>query len=112
MSLPVSSVRNMSNRRRARKAKQARRDERRATKRVRGRSVGAELTDAIRNALKDEHPLNLLSVASIAINVAKREPRDTTRLHNILTGLIGVRNRETTALLAVIAELLVDDPVP
>jgi hypothetical protein len=33
-----------------------------------------------------------------------------SRLHNILTGLIGVRSRETTALLAVLAELLVDDP--
>ena len=33
-------------------------------------------------------------------------------LHRILTGLIGTRSRETTALLAVIAELLVDDPAP
>jgi hypothetical protein len=36
--------------------------------------------------------------------------RDETFLDNVLTGLIGVRNRETAALLAVIAELLVDDP--
>jgi hypothetical protein len=35
---------------------------------------------------------------------------DPSRLDNILTGLIGVQDRATTALLAVIAELLVDDP--
>ena len=35
---------------------------------------------------------------------------DPARLDRILTGLIGVRDRATTALLAVIAELLVDDP--
>ena len=51
--------------------------------------------------------------------MAKREPLtslksgqcDLSRLDNILTGLIGVRNRAATALLAVIAELLVDDPM-
>ncbi|MDT5092228.1 MAG: hypothetical protein QOH60_1591, partial [Mycobacterium sp.] len=37
---------------------------------------------------------------------------DTSHLDRVLTGLIGVRNRETTTLLAVIAELLVDDPAP
>ncbi len=54
----------------------------------------------------------------MAIHVAKREPLtspkpgqcDPSRLDNILTGLIGVQDRATTALLAVIAELLVDDP--
>ena len=54
------------------------------------------------------------------IHVAKPEPLisvksgrcDTSHLDRVLTGLIGVRNRETTALLAVIAELLVDDPAP
>src|SRR4029450_2933293 len=56
----------------------------------------------------------------MVIRVAKPEPLlslksgrcDTTLLDRVLTGLIGVRNRETTALLAVIAELLVDDPAP
>jgi hypothetical protein len=38
--------------------------------------------------------------------------RDETCLDRVLTGLFGVRNRETTALLAVIAELLVNDPAP
>ena len=56
----------------------------------------------------------------MVIHVAKPEPLislksgrcDTSHLDRVLTGLIGVRNRETTALLAVIAELLVDDPAP
>jgi hypothetical protein len=52
----------------------------------------------------------------LAIHVAKRGPlksgqRDPSRLDGVLTGLIGVRDRATTALLAVIAELLVDDPM-
>ena len=39
------------------------------------------------------------------IHVAKPEPlRDETYLDQVLTGLINVRNREMTALLAVIAE--------
>src|SRR4051794_39146725 len=115
MSLAVSSVRDMSNQRRARSAK--RRDQRRAKKRTAGRSTDAELTDAIRGALKGGHPLSMLDVACMAIHVANREPptalkpghRDPGRLDRILTSLIGVRNRETAALLAVIAELLVDD---
>jgi hypothetical protein len=52
------------------------------------------------------------------IHVAKPGPlmslksgrRDANYLDRVLTGLVGVRNREMTALLAVIAELLVDDP--
>src|SRR5258705_767961 len=56
----------------------------------------------------------------MVIHVAKPEPllslksgrRDTNYLDGVLTGLIDVRNRETTALLAVIAELLVDDSAP
>ena len=59
-------------------------------------------------------------MASMVIHVAKPESLislksgrcDTNHLDRVLTGLIGVRNRETTALLAVIAELLVDDPAP
>jgi hypothetical protein len=57
-------------------------------------------------------------MASMVLNVAKPEPLislksgrcDTCHLDGVLTGLIGVRNREVAALLAVIAELLVDDP--
>jgi hypothetical protein len=57
-------------------------------------------------------------MASYMIHVAKPGPlmsltsgrRDANYLDRVLTSLIGVRNREITALLAVIAELLVDDP--
>jgi len=95
----------MSNERRARRAES---------------SADTTLRDAIRRALAGGHPLSLLSLASIVIHVAKPEPLaplksgrcDTNHLDRILTSLIGVRNRETTALLAVIAELLVDDPAP
>ncbi|MDT5343674.1 MAG: hypothetical protein QOE52_2858, partial [Mycobacterium sp.] len=76
--------------------------------------------DAIRSALAAGHPLSLLSLASMLIHVAKPDSllslksgrRDTSHLDRVLTGLIGVRDRETTALLAVIAELLVGDPAP
>ena len=57
-------------------------------------------------------------MASTVINVAKPEQllslksdrRDTGDLDRVLTGLIGVKDRQTAGLLAVIAELLVDDP--
>ena len=118
MSLPVSSVRDMSNGRRARKAKQVRRDERRAKKRTGESSADWTLRDAIRRALAGGHPLSLLSMASMVIHVAKPEPLlslksgpcDANHLDRVLTDLIRVRTREMTALLAVVAELLVDDP--
>src|SRR5690242_6058467 len=120
MSLPVTSVRDMSNARRARKAKQVRRDQRRAKRRNAESSADTTLRDAIRRALADGHPLSLLSFASMVIHMAKPEPLislksgrcDTNYLDRVLDGLIGVLNREATALLAVIAELLVDDPAP
>ena len=52
MSLPVSSVRDMSDKRRARKAKQVRRDARRAKKRNGESSADTTLRDAIRRALR------------------------------------------------------------
>ena len=105
MSLPVSSVRPMSKQRRARTGES---------------SADTALRDAIRRALAGRHPLSLLSLASMVIHVAKPEPLislksgrcDTNSLDRVLTSLIGVRNRETAALLAVMAELLVDDPSP
>lgn len=100
----------MSSGRRARRAKQARRDERRAKKRSQDGSADATFRDAIRSALRG-HPVSLLSVASLVIHVGKPDSRrDETYLDQVLTGLIGVRDRETTALLAVVAELLVDHP--
>lgn len=112
MSLPVRTVRDMSNGRRSRRAKELRRDARRAKKRNGEISGDTTLTDVIRSALNG-HPVGLLSLASMVIHKAKPDTlRDETYLDNVLSGLIGVRNRETTALLAVIAELLVDDPAP
>jgi hypothetical protein len=110
----------MSNKRRAREAKQVRRDERRAKTRNEEGSADTTLRDAIRSALAGGHPLSLLSLASMAINVGKPEAlislkssrRDTSLLDRVLDGFIGVRTREITTLLAVIAELLVDDPAP
>jgi hypothetical protein len=107
----------MSDRRRARRAKQVRRDARRAKKRVAESSTDTTVRDAIRRAL-GSGPLSLLGLVSYMIHVARPEPLISLRsghggtgsLDRILTGLIGERNRETTALLAVIAELLVDDP--
>lgn len=94
----------MNDKRRARRAKQVRRDARRAKKR---NVQDTTLTDIIRSALSRGHPAHLLDLASRAIEAA---PRDAGRLNNILTHLIAARNRETTALLAVIAELLDDEP--
>jgi hypothetical protein len=110
----------MSNQRRARRAKQIRRDERRAKTRNGKGSADTTFRDGIRRALARGHPLSLLSMASMVINLAKPESLlslkpgecDANYLDQVLTGLIGVRTRETTALMAVIAELLVDDPAP
>jgi hypothetical protein len=110
----------MSNKRRARRSKQVRRDERRAKKRTGDGSDDTTLRDAIRRSLAGGHPLSLLSVASMMIHVAKPESLlslnsdrcDPAFLDRVLNGLIGVRTRETTALLAVIAEFLVDNPAP
>ena len=106
----------MSDRRRARRAKQSRRDERHAKKRDEESSADTTFRDALRRAL-GRHPLGLLSIASMMIHVAKPDSLtspacDANYLDQILAGLIDTRNRETTALLAVIAELLVDDPEP
>jgi hypothetical protein len=95
MSLPLSSVRDMSNKRRARNGKG---------------SADWTLEGAIRSALAGGHPLSLLSMASVVINVAKPDRCDTNFVDRTLDGLVGVRTREVTALLAVVAELLVDDP--
>jgi UvrD-like helicase C-terminal domain len=64
----------MSNERRARKAKQVRRDERRAKKRSGESSVDTTPRDATRRALAGGHPLSLLTLASMVIHVAKPEP--------------------------------------
>lgn len=102
----------MSDKRRARKAKQVRRDARRAKKRTAGGPADWNFTDALRRAVAG-HPVGLLSIASLMVNVAKPEPlHGETYWESLLSTLFGVRTREMTALLAVVAELLADDPVP
>lgn len=96
MSVPVGSVRDMSNERRARKAEPVRRDERRAKKRNVKGSADTTFRDAIRSALAGGHPLSLLSLASMVIHVAKPEPLmslksgrcDTSHLDGVLTSIL------------------------
>lgn len=117
MSQVVRSVRGMTDRRRARRAKQVRRDDRRTKKCREGSPADPPLDDLIRRTLRG-HPLRLLQVASLVIEVAEPDTlpwvtsraSDTSHWDAILPGLIGIRTRETTALLAVIAQLVVDDP--
>jgi len=116
----------MSDGRRRRRAKQARRDASRkaryqrdplgAEKRDEETSVDTTFRDVVGRALS-RHPVGLLSIASVVLNVARPEllaspEGDPDYLDQVLTGLIDTRTRETTALLAVIAELLADDPEP
>lgn len=106
----------MGDGRRARRAKQVRRDKRRAKMRSVKGSADTTLSDAIRRAL-GRHPLGLLSMASMVMHVANPESIaslecGTNYLGQILTSLTDTRSRETSALLAVIGELLVDDPEP
>ena len=90
------------------------------TKRDREITDDTTLRGIVRSALGRGHPLHLLSVAGLMIHVSNPEPlrflksrrRDTHYLDVLVAGLIGARNRETTALLTVFAELLVDDPAP
>lgn len=89
---------------------------RRAKKRDQENPADTTVRDALRRAL-GQHPLGLLSIASLTIDQAKPDSLtssddDGDYLDRILTGLIDTRSRETTALLAVIGELLVDDPEP
>ncbi|MDV3130175.1 hypothetical protein M1247_35095 [Mycobacterium sp. 21AC1] len=107
----------MKDKRREHKAKQARRDRRRAKKRDREARPDTTFRDAIRKTRAGGHPLNLLGAASYVIQKGKSDllawpkvERDSGFLGRFVDGMIGEPNRETTTLLAVLAELLVDDP--
>ncbi len=101
----------MRDKRRARKAKQARRDVRRAARRARKNAAEPTLMDILRRAVARGHPLHLLSIASLFINVGKPDPYGRERyLDDVLTSWIGAREPAVTAVLAVLAELLVDEP--
>ena len=108
----------MNDGRRRRSAKQGRRDARRDTKRKREGRDDNLVDRAVRKALA-KHPLALLSFASFIIGTAtpdrfayaRRDARETPPLAGVVAALAGRRCRETTALLAVLAEMLVDDEV-
>jgi hypothetical protein len=78
----------------------------------------APLLDGVRQALATGHPLDLLGMASLLIEATtpdplaflkSAEPRDQVDLDRLVDSFIGVRVRETTALLTVFAELLDDE---
>lgn len=64
---------------------------------------------AVRKALDTRDPLEMLGLASVLIQVATPEPESDRSVDAFVTVLIGTQVRESTALLAVLAELLVDD---
>ena len=95
----------MNEARRRRAAKQDRRDARRALKRRRVTADESVLIGTIRSALAG-HPLGLLQLASFFVSMF---PRGERSLADAVNGLAAWQCRETTALLAVVGELLVDD---
>jgi len=107
----------MSNKRQSRRANGARGHARKSEKTNSESTDNTTFTGIIRRALR-EHPVALLSLASMTIHLGRPDAltllksggHSEGKLDASLTGLIGVCNRETTALLAVLAELLVDDP--
>jgi hypothetical protein len=80
---------------------------------------GALLVDEVRRALATGHPLDLLGMASLMVEATKPHPlaafgrpdeqRPTVGLDDLVAGFVDMPIPETTALLAVLAELLVDD---
>ena len=107
----------MSNGRRRRRAKQARRDIRRTEARGRKARREASLVDVVRGALNGGHPLGLLSLGSILIRMTVadsfpkwRSPqRAPINMDYLIASFSRVQQRETTALLAVLAELMLDE---
>jgi hypothetical protein len=115
----------MNDGRRRRKAKQARRDARRTNARDEGTPPTlpetpeeTPLIDEVRGALATGQPLDLLGMVSLLIEATRphplefvriRQQREVVRLDDLVAGFIGVPIVETTALLAMLAELLVDD---
>lgn len=124
----------MNDGRRRRKAKQARRDAQRMN--TRDEETPDETSDEtsdeapeeapeetplieeVRQALATGHPLDLLGMVSLLIEATKPDPlaylkspqqREVVRLDDLITGFVGVPIPETTALLTVLAELLIDD---
>src|SRR4051812_41414505 len=116
----------MTDGRKRRIAKQARRDARRTKTRETPDEItpeetaeGALLVEEVRRALATGHPLDLLGLASLMVEATKPNPLavytrspeqpPTVRLDDLVAGFVDMQIPETTALLAVLAELLVDD---
>ncbi|OPX07995.1 hypothetical protein [Mycobacterium sp. AT1] len=95
----------MNEARRRRAAKQDRRDARRALKRRRIAIDENVMITTIRSALAG-HPLELLHSVSSFMSTL---PGEELSLANAITALVEWQCRETTALLAVAGEMLVDD---
>ena len=112
----MGNVRAMNEARRRRQAKQVRREARRATRR-RQTPGESPLVRAVRTALETGDPLEMLYLVSVLIETAtpdrlaalKTHPGEQVRLDALVTEFIAVPTPETTALLAVLAELLADD---
>ncbi|HEY6573912.1 MAG TPA: hypothetical protein VI029_03070 [Mycobacterium sp.] len=112
----------MADGRRRSTAKQARRDARRRKARRR-EPVELEtpeetpLIDEVRQALDGGRPLDLLDLLSLMmLATAPQQPTlrpqpDAPGLDELVTAFIGVQVPETTALLTVLGELIVDDDV-
>ena len=117
VSVPVRSLRGMSKKRRPRKVAKVSHDARQPIEPHVQPPVDTTLRDVIFGAL-GQHPISLLSVACMVMNIAKPDwvarlksgQTEENYLDNVLSGLIDVPSRETTVLLAVMAELLVEDP--
>ncbi|MBJ7341835.1 hypothetical protein [Mycolicibacterium sp.] len=106
----------MNDTRKLRAAKQMRRDVRRTRKRRHTKADDDILVTTVRKTLA-KHPAALLGIASCFISWAVPEPgtrvkggpRESKALEEFVNGLAGRRLRETTALLAAFAEMLVED---
>ncbi|QLL08651.1 hypothetical protein [Mycobacterium vicinigordonae] len=106
----------MSDSRKRRKAKQARRDARRvrAGRRAYGHDEEFPLVDAVREALASDHPLELLHTVSLIIQatapphpvLADPDEQEVVGLGELIESFITTKLHETTVLLAVLAEML------
>jgi len=95
--------------RKRRKAKQARRDARRSKQRDESPEE-TPLVGEVRDAIDSGDPMELLGLAAMVIEVAYRDDRDDDErpaLDGLVESFIGVPIPETTALLAVLAEILI-----
>lgn len=116
LSAAAGNVRTVNEARKRRKAKQARRDAQRIRTREPETPDETPLIDEVRRALAGP-PLELLGMVSMLIEATKPDPlawlpsrpkRETVDLARLLDSLVGVQVHETTALLAVLGELLDD----